>query len=181
MRIHPAFHEVFGERQPLTTIIAVLVGGTLATAALVTWDLTTFTTPAWWRTLWAVIVIWDIACGCLANVTRSTNDYYAQRPLHRRVFLAVHVHLVVVALLLGAPLAPTAALWAFTIVAGFVVNSLATSPQQLLIAVSPFLFPLIASPFAYDSDPVMVGVTLLFSAKIILAFAVDHSHAAHER
>lgn len=176
--MHPALREVFGERQSPAVIITVLVGGTVATAVLVTLSVDAFTAPAWWRTLLAVIVIWDIACGCLANVTRSTNDYYARRPVHRRIFLAVHVHLVLVALLLGAPALPAVAVWAYTILAAAVVNGLVSSPRQLLVAATFFVVPLIAVPLIFDSDPVMEMVSLLFVTKVILAFAVDHSNTA---
>lgn len=175
MIIHPALRDVFGERQPLSVVVTVLAAGTAATAGLVLLDPDVFSAVPWWRAVLAVVLIWDIACGCLANVTRSTNDYYAERATHRRVFLAVHVHLVLVALLLSAPLVPVLAIWAFTIAAATVVNRLTGSPHQLFVAVTALAAALIVVPFLPDLGSLMTSVSLLFVTKVVLAFGVDHT------
>lgn len=177
MQIHPAFREVFGERQTRGVVLAVLAGGTVATLALVAVDPDTLTAVPPWRAALAALVIWDIACGCLANATRSTNDYYAQRPRHRRIFLAVHVHLLAVAALLGTPLLPALIAWAYTIALASLVNRLSRSPHQLLVALSALAGAAILIPFLADLTPLMAAVCLLFAMKVIVAFAIDHTAA----
>lgn len=178
MRIPPLLHEMFGEHQTVAAVGTVLGVGTAATVALLALDPGAFTAVTWWRGLLAAVLVWDIACGCLANVTAPTNDYYAQRPAHRRVFLAVHVHLVLVAILLGAPLLPAVLVWAATIGAAVLVNRMSGSPHQLLAAVAALAGAVVVTPALMGGDPLLTSVALLFTAKVTVAFAVDHTGAA---
>lgn len=127
-----------------------------------------------WRLALGGALIADIGAGCLSNFTASTNGYYAERPALRWRFIAAHVHLLVVAWALGWPMAPAVAVWAWTIVSASVVNRLAGSPSQRVVAGGLFATSLLA-PLGWPMPTVMQVVSALFTLKVAYAFAVRHS------
>lgn len=174
MLIPPAFHEVLGERQDPRMLGAIVGVGLAGTALLVLADLPTFEAVPAWQAVAATLLVLDILCGALANFSPGTNDYYATRPRHRAVFLAIHVHLVAVALLLDTALLPTVAVWVLTIAAAAVVTSLRTAAQQLQVAAAVVVAAGATVPVLFAGSTLMTAVALLFVTKVVLAFAVDH-------
>lgn len=101
MRIPPVLHDIFGESQTIAEMLAILLfGGGVATALVWAYPEMTQGLPLW-RSVIAYLLIFDIGAGCIANFTRSTSNYYAARPKGRLLFISVHVHLPLVAWLLG--------------------------------------------------------------------------------
>ena len=82
-------HDVFGERPRLGEVVAILAFGVTSATCLM-WVMPAAVEAPLWRWGLAWLVTADIAAGSLANFTASTNDFYAARPVKRRVFLAVH-------------------------------------------------------------------------------------------
>lgn len=173
IRIPGPLHEVLGERQTrlsLGLVAAALAG--VPTALLIAAPEAAAEVPVW-RAVLAVVLVADIAAGAVANLTRGTNDFYAARPRHRVVFLAVHVHLPLVALLLDLPLLPALALWAGTIVSGVVVERLTGREAQRPAAGLLLVALLTAAPLA-AGHPVLAVVAAVFAFKVVYAFGVDH-------
>lgn len=172
MKAPPWLHDVLGE-EPRAVELASILAFALPTATLALWIARPAVAP--WRVGLAWLLLADIAAGCVANFTRSTNDYYARRPRHRWAFILVHVHLPLFAWLIGAALwaLPIAALWLFTIVAASIVNAFAGRDEQpfvggLLLSVGLALASLLTLP------PALRVASALFLTKVAFSFAVDH-------
>lgn len=170
LSIPSALHDVLGERQSRLAI--ALIAGAAVVAVLTV-------APALaevelWRGIIAALLIADIAAGAVANLTSGTNDYYAARPRHRWVFIAVHVHLPLVALLLDLPLVPALLAWGATIVAAVIVNTLHRRNEQRVVAGALLAMIACALPLLPDQQPVLLIVSALFAAKVAYSFAVDH-------
>lgn len=174
LRIPSAMHDVFGERQSVASLTLITLAMPIAVIA---------TLPALgavepWRAAIAALLIADIAAGAVANFTTGTNDHYAASARRRRVFLAVHVHLPAVALLLGLPLVPALVAWALTIAAGTIVVLLQHSPLQRPAAGFGLVVVIGLTAALAGSSPMLLFVTALFAIKVVLSFAVDHSTGA---
>jgi len=174
LKIPSALHDLLGETASPVQIAVIVVFG-VGVATVVT-ELLRPELPLlpWWRVAigWALTA--DIAAGCVANFTRSTNEFYAKRPLNRWMFIAVHFHVIGVAAAFGVGLAPAIAVWAYTIAGASAVNLLSGRDTQalvagLLLAVGIGWIPLLPGVPA----PVLV-VLLLFLLKVLFSFAVDH-------
>jgi hypothetical protein len=166
-------HDVLGE-EPVAAELAAIVAFALPTATI-TLALTR-PTVALWRAALAWLLLADIAAGCVANFTRSTNDYYATRPRNRWAFIAVHVHLPAFAWLVGADPASAwsaAALWLYTILAASVVNGLAGREQQVFVA-GLLLSVGLAGVAAVPATMAIRVASALFLTKVAFSFAVDH-------
>ena len=166
-------HDLFGARQVPGAIALVAAAGVALPLALGVADQGPFGGVATWRSVLAVILIADIAAGVVANFTAGTNDHYATRPRSRWLFIAVHVHLPLVALLLDAPLVPAMVLWAATIAAATIVNLLAGRPSQRTVAGLLLAVILTAIPLL-PVTPALAAVAAVFALKVVYAFAVDH-------
>ena len=172
--IHPYFQDVFGQEQSVAELAAIILFGLGVPVVLVLWSPEFFGSLPFWRSALALILVLDIAAGCIANFTRSTSDFYAARPRNRWIFIALHVHVLAVAFLLDADILAATWVWLYTIVGAAVVNALPVGPSQnftggLLLAIGLggiALFP--------DLSAVMAVVFTLFMLKVLFAFAVNH-------
>jgi hypothetical protein len=169
-RTTPAvLRELLGDSfEPVQVVAMVFAGVGLAAATTVGLD-----GLATWRVALGAALIGDIGAGCLSNFTASTNGFYAARPMLRWVFIAAHVHLLVVAWALEWPLAPAFAIWAWTIASASVVNLLAGRAEQRLVAGGLFAASLLA-PLVFTMLASMQVVSALFTLKVAYAFAVRH-------
>ena len=168
--IPPLLHDVLGKQQPRSSLLLICAAVAVALIA---------TAPgladiALWRSVLAALLIVDIAAGAIANLTAGTNDHYATRSRSRWIFLAVHVHLPVLALLLGAPLTPALIAWAATISGGVIVNLLAGRAVQRVAAGVIFATILCVLPTLPEQEPTLLIASSLFAFKVVYAFAVDH-------
>jgi len=174
LRIPPMLHDIFGEQPTTRSILTILLfGGGLTAALYVAYpDMTNGLSPL--RIALALLLMFDVFCGCLANFTASTSNYYATRSIHRIVFIAVHVHIVLVALLLDADLWYSIGVWAYTMIGACIVNALIGRPSQRFAAGFFLSIGLACMPVIPDVSPYMRIVGTLFMLKVMFAFAVDH-------
>lgn len=174
-RAPAALHDVFGETpDPRELLVAAIVG--IGAASVLLADIASEVGLARWLLAWLLVA--DVAAGSIANFTRSTNDYYALRPGHRWIFIAVHVHLLAVGWLLGELSLTVVGVWAYVIVGAAIVNALAGRPNQPFIAGTLLVLGLLAVLLAPQLSPTMRGVASLFLVKVLYAFAVDHHASA---
>ncbi|WDZ75114.1 hypothetical protein PWG15_10805 [Ensifer adhaerens] len=174
VRIPPQLHDVFGEAQPPAYLLAILLFG-VAVAAIFALSATPMLAElAWWRAALALVLVLDIAAGCVANFTPSTNDFYAARPRNRWIFIAIHFHVVIVALLVGTGLGAAVAVWAYTIAGAAIVNLLAGRGTQTFVGGLLLAAGLTGLPFLPALTPPMMVVSALFMLKVLFSFAVDH-------
>lgn len=153
-------------------MIILLFGGGLTTALSFQFPTMYQGIPLWRSTL-AFILIFDIFSGCLANFTVSTSNYYATRGGKRWVFIAIHVHILLVAALLGTSLWQSFAVWLYTVTGAAIVNAIRGCNQLfvggLLLSLGIGWLPVLAS-----SEPYMLIISLLFMLKVLFSFSVNH-------
>ncbi len=174
IRVPAVLHDVFGERQSPGEIVAVLgVGLAVASALFLAFPTWTSGLP-WWRSLLAFLLCFDVAAGSVANFTRGTNDYYSQRPGHRWIFIAIHVHLPMIAWLLSVDLLPAILAWAYTIAGAAIVNGLHGRSRQTFVAAVLWVLGLtLVIGFGGFTTPSLI-IAVLFLTKVLYAFSVDH-------
>ncbi|WP_065376285.1 hypothetical protein [Ensifer adhaerens] len=174
LRIHPQLHDVFGEEQPPAYLLAILLFGVGVAATFALSAGPMLAELAWWRAALALVLVLDIAAACVANFTPSTNDFYAARPRNRWIFIAIHFHVVFVALLVGTGFGAAVAVWAYTIAGAAVVNLLAGSAAQTFVGGLLLAVGLTGLPLLPGLSPAMAAVSALFMLKVLFSFAVDH-------
>jgi hypothetical protein len=174
IRMPSYLHDVFGESQTIGELFAVLffgVGG--ATLLFFAFPMMTQNLPLW-RSVIAYLLVLDIFAGCIANFTRSTNNYYAARGTHRLVFIAIHVHILIVAWLLGIGLWNAIIVWACTVAGALVVNALKGHPLQKFVAGVLLSLGISITVLGTELPRYFLMISLLFMVKVLFAFAVDH-------
>jgi len=175
IRMPSYLHDVFGESQTIGELLAIVLFG----VGFTTWLFFAFPEMtqnlSLWRSVIAYLLIADIFAGCVANFTRSTNNYYAARDKQRLVFIAIHMHILIVAWLLGTGLWNSVVVWGYTIAGALVVNALKGSQFQMfvagvLLALGISIIVLISA----ETPKYFLVISLLFMVKVLFAFAVDH-------
>lgn len=171
----PAYlHDVFGESQTIGELAATLFFGVgFATFLFFAFPEMTQGVP-FWRSFIAYLLVLDIFAGCIANFTRSTNNYYAVRDKQRLVFIAVHVHILIVAWLLGIGLWNAVIVWGYTVAGAFAVNALKESGFQKFVAGVLLALGISIIVLGTVTPGYFLVISLLFMVKVIFAFAVDH-------
>ncbi|MFA9456767.1 hypothetical protein ACERJO_08335 [Halalkalibacter sp. AB-rgal2] len=173
VQIPTFFHEVFGKRQLLLHLISVLVVGFVLTISLFLYSYDSYELIPFWKMGLAFILIFDIFAGVLANLTSGTNDYYMQSHLRRMVFIAIHVHILLIAYLLGANFFIACLVWLYTICSAYIVNLLKDEPQVFTAGVL-FLVGLLGVSMLWITEPLMLIVAIVFLFKVIFSFGVNH-------
>ncbi|MCV0408465.1 MAG: hypothetical protein K5872_19795 [Rhizobiaceae bacterium] len=171
----PAFlHEVFGERPTMAEMAITLAFGISATAALVMLHPEAVADLPLWRSGLALLLIFDIFAGCAANFTWSTNQFYSARPAARWIFIAIHFHLPVAAVLLGEGVAGSLSVWGYTVVGAAIVNLLKERRAQPFAGGVLLAVGFVAIPLALQLPVYLIVVAQLFMLKVLYGFAVDH-------
>ena len=127
-----------------------------------------------WRSAIAYLLVVDIFAGCVANFTYSTSNHYAARNKERLVFIAVHVHILIVAWLLGTDFLPAVIIWGYTIAGALVVNALKGSRFQLFVAGVLLATGIFVAVLVIEIPKYFLAISLLFMMKVMFSFAVDH-------
>lgn len=174
IRIPSFLHDVFGEKQSMASIFSILLfGGALTAALCFLYPELTDSLPAW-RSALALLLMFDIFSGCVANFTASTSNFYAARKTNRIVFISIHFHIVLVALLLDTDIWYSIWVWAYTIAGAFIVNALSGKHSQRFIAGLLLSIGFGWVPMLPNIQPYMLITCLLFMLKVLFSFAVDH-------
>lgn len=176
IRIPSFLRDMLGESQTLGELLSI---GILS-VGLTTTLFTAFPEMAQdlpiWRSILAYLLILDIAAGCVANFTRGTNNYYAVRPKERWIFIAIHVHLLLIAALLGTGFWHALIVWGYTIAGALAVNALHGSRIQLFTAGSLLVAGMAVAVLSVQVPNYFLLISLLFMLKVLFSFTVDHYH-----
>lgn len=162
--------EVLGEKQSVLEVTC-----TVLFALLGSWIIYSVADIEFghWKTAVAYILIADVLAGCIANFSLGTNEFYSKRPKNRLIFIAIHIHILVIAWLLSEPMDTALIIWAFTIVSAFLVNALNGKPIQNFIAANLMCYGIFL--LIYLSLPVwFLMVSIFFMIKVLFSFSVDH-------
>lgn len=175
--VPPALREVFGETQSPFEVIAILSFSLVATG--ITWwcyylpFIEQSARPVLWREIVAFIILADIYAGCLANFTSGTEHFYMSNPHRRWVFIAIHVHLLVIAWLLKAFIVEAAIVWLYTLMSSSLVNLLNGHRLQLFIAAMLLGIGIILLS-ALMLPTWFYLICLFFLIKVSFSFSVQH-------
>lgn len=174
IRMPSYLHDVFGKSQSIGEILAIAIFGIgFSTLLFIVFPEMTHNLPLW-RSAIAYLLIADIFSGCIANFTRSTNNYYAARDKQRLVFIAIHVHILIVAWLLEIGLWNSVIIWGYTIAGAFVVNALKGNQFQIFVAGVLLALGISIIVLGVETPKYFLVISLLFMLKVLFAFAVDH-------
>ncbi|MEK3884605.1 hypothetical protein [Paenibacillus sp. PL2-23] len=173
VRIPAYLHEIFGREQSVIAIITILTFGTACAAVLFSIYPSIHEELPLWRSLFAYLLVFDVLCGCIANFTRSTSDYYAAHPRKRLLFIFVHVHILLIAALLEAPMLDSVLVWLYTAACALFINAQRGS-RQLMLGGVLLATGLVWIPMQQGGGPFMTIVSQLFMLKVVFSFAVDH-------
>jgi hypothetical protein len=173
-RIPPFLGDILGESQTLVELLTIgVLSVGLSTFLFIAFPEMTQDIPVW-RSILAYLLTLDIAAGCIANFTRGTSDYYAARSRERWIFIAIHVHLLLISGLLGVGLLHALVVWGYTISGALAVNALKGNRFQVFTAGSLLV---VGVPVVILGPPVpryFLVISLLFMIKVLYSFAVDH-------
>lgn len=178
-----SLHEVFGEEQTITDMLLTLAFGFGLAGVLFILFPEMWAGLPLWRSILVFLLVADIFSGAVANFTRGTNRYYAARAKLRLVFIASHIHLPVVAWLLGLDLIWPLILWGYTIAGAFIVNTCTRgsnrqpdrqSDRQPFIGGIVLAAGIALAVLSGETPTYFLLITLLFMLKVIYSFSVDH-------
>ncbi|MEJ2763544.1 hypothetical protein VV869_06135 [Photobacterium sp. MCCC 1A19761] len=164
---------MFGEKQSVIEVVCTALFAVIGTSLIFFRFDFPDPQPTLWRTVLGVVLIADVLAGCVANFTRGTNQYYAQRPKGRLLFIAIHVHLLAIAWLLSAPMLAAFWIWLYTIASALIVNRLLGHPMQVFIAASLLCFGLLLI-LSLALPGWFLVTSIFFMMKVMFSFAVDH-------
>ena len=161
-----ALHDVMGQRQTVGGVLAVIVA---VIAFGIVWG-GEFARDNEWQQWLAGIIALDIVAGAVANFTRGTSDFYAQRPTNRWGFIAIHVHLLVIGWLMGWDMGPVFLVWLGTIACVSIVN---LTGNRAVIGGLCLALGLIFLP-ELGMEGVQLSLSAMFFLKVTYSFGVNH-------
>lgn len=177
LTLPPFLHEVFGEQTTPLEVVLILTSGLLLPLCIVFVHPATFDGLPFWKSLLAGLLMLDITAGCVANFSRGTSNHYALRPAQRQVFMAIHVHLLALALLLEASFPFALMVWIYTLLGVQLVNRLIGSPLQVFVAGVWTVWGISGMLLTSGVEPALMLMGMLFLFKVVFSFGVDHHHA----
>lgn len=174
IKINHHLHDVFGEQQQLLQLVIIGIFGILTPCLLLQLFPETFNGLPWWKATLAVIVIADIAAGCIANFSRATNDYYSKHSSKRWCFIAIHWHLLILVFALEQTYLSSAIVTIFTLLSAIVVNLLRTNEAHKFYAGTLMAVGFVGINLLEQNSVPLLIVQCLFMFKVIFSFSVDH-------
>ncbi|GAE05312.1 hypothetical protein JCM10914_1408 [Paenibacillus sp. JCM 10914] len=97
------------------------------------------------------------------------------------MFIAIHVHIIIIALLLNADIGYAVGIWAYTIAGTFIVNALIGKPSQRFVGGLLLSIGIGCTFLLSNIQPYMLTVGTMFMLKVLFSFAVDHYGEAVEK
>jgi hypothetical protein len=169
------FHEVFGKRPTVIELVLTLAFGIGMSLLELACTHLEWSGLEAWRLLLLMVIVLDINCGIVANFTFSTNAHYKASPAARLIFIAIHVHPLLLALAFGGYWTACLYTWGYTIAAGLFVNVLISHPAQRTVAAASACFGVGMLILLFAGIPKLLLITLVFfNLKVVYGFAVDH-------
>jgi len=115
----------------------------------------------------------DLAGGVVANFTKGTNTYYAERPKTRYVFIGFHVvQPLLFAWIFPSDVIGIALISVYTLIAVALINNMGDYLRQRVLGAFLLVLGLTTSFVVGILQPVVHIMLMLFMVKLIMAFAV---------
>jgi hypothetical protein len=167
--------DLFGEQITLLELWITLGFGLALSAALLSATHRDWMLLPTWRQALLIILAFDICGGVVGNFAYSTNEYYRKDPAARLRFIALHVHPLILALLLGHSYWLATAVNVYTVSAALVTNAMIHHPAQRIIGASLMAAGITTLLLtAHGAPSVLIWLLALYMFKVIYGFAVDH-------
>lgn len=171
IQITKIFHELHGEKARLSNLILVYTVGIIS--ALI---FTIYLLPlnlSLWKYILIVVLITDISCGVVANLSTSTNQYYQKNSRLRLIFLSLHILQPLLFFIIFPELLHFFLfVFLYTISASLIVNWIKDKEFQQNIASAFVVIGTILSLVFKNDILIIYSVAPLFMTKLILGFAV---------
>lgn len=130
------------------------------------------TQMAIWRSILFMLMAFDIIAGAIGNFTKSSQEWYKNKPKKRVIFYFEHlIHIGLLILAIGHT-EYLLALLAYTITAGLFVNYTNTLKQQEINAASTILLGIGIFSVAIPAPQLLVWLPAIFLIKLIMGFSV---------
>ncbi|GLX78472.1 hypothetical protein tinsulaeT_18120 [Thalassotalea insulae] len=166
-------YEVFGEQQSIAEIIITIVFALIGSALIYFCFYRPSHQEVTWMTILGLILVVDVLAGCIANFTRGTNQFYSERAKNRIIFISIHIHILVIAWLLAAPMEYAVLVWAYTIGSAFLINYLKGHPLQMFFGAF-FMCCGLLGLMLMPIEQWFLITSMFFMIKVVFSFAVDH-------
>jgi hypothetical protein len=125
-----------------------------------------------WKAMLFVLIVFDIIAGAVANFTKSSQEWYKNKPMKRIAFYFEHIlHIVFLVLAVGH-LWYCAGLLAFTIITGLFVNYTNTLKQQEINAASVTLIGVVLFYVVFPAPQILIWLPSIFLIKLIMGFSI---------
>ncbi|WP_421976366.1 hypothetical protein [Roseivirga seohaensis] len=119
------------------------------------------------------ILVLDLSGGVVSNFTEGTNEYYAEKPKMRYVFIGLHVlQPILLTWLFPDDVFGIAVISIYTLIAMIIVNSVGGYLKQRVLGAFLMVIGLSVSFLVSAIQPMVHLMLILFVIKLILAFAV---------
>jgi len=175
LKVPKMLHDVLGEETTLLNILLIALLTVFIMAALLLRSSETFAEAGLFKGGIAFLLIADIIAGAIANFTKGTNDFYAQRPLNRWIFIAIHVQPLLLAWLLKSSLMEAFVIWITVIVSASITNLLSgRSFQRVVGAFFMGIGVFLVLALTQNDDIVLLTANLFFVIKVVFSFSVNH-------
>ena len=175
LKVPKMLHDVLGEETTLLNILLIALLTVFIMAALLLRSSETFAEAGLIKGGIAFLLIADIIAGAIANFTKGTNDFYAQRPLNRWIFIAIHVQPLLLAWLLKSSLMEAFVIWITVIVSASITNLLSgRSFQRVVGAFFMGIGVFLVLALTQNDDIVLLTANLFFVIKVVFSFSVNH-------
>lgn len=193
IKVPKFFHDILGESIAGSQIVVILLGTFLMTAIL--WQLgiqQLFVKGISISGVFVLLLSVDIVAGAIANLTKGTNDYYAQRPLNRLIFIVIHIQpLLLFGLtyrslgyeIMGPQGAFSVKFWIYVLVTGLIVNGFNSealghrfSRRHQGTVAMVFVVLGIGSLFGLKAElaPWLQMIYGVYLIKVVYSFSVNH-------
>lgn len=178
----PAFlHDVLGEENTVFSVALIALVTLSLSGALLYLDSFTLFERGLLSGLIVLILIADIFAGTIANFTKGTNNFYANRPKNRWLFIAIHFQPVLIGWLLGYALGPFIQIWLITIVSAILVNITQPPEKQRVLAASLTCIAIFLGQYFFKDMPLsLFAMAIFYSIKVIFSFGVNHEGQYHD-
>ncbi len=168
-----SFSREFVGETPTQKDIITILGVTFALLGIIGYyNLPELSDMPLWKAILFILVAFDILAGAIGNFTKSSQEWYKNKPKKRIMFYFEHlIHISILVLAVGHAWY-CFGLLAFTIIAGLFVNYTDTLKQQEINAASVILIGLVVFYVVFPAPQILVWLPSIFLLKLIMGFSV---------
>ncbi len=175
IKIPKALHELFGEEQIKSELLAIIIFSVVSFIALIFGTQDEWIRLEWYKVVLLFVLLLDILGGVAANLSNGTNQYYLNNPTKRWIFIAIHFQPFIFAWIFHSDFMAAFMVWAYTIGASTTINLLQGKEYQRVLGGSLLGFGLLIFVLLdFDLPKVVTIIYILYMFKLIYGFSVDH-------